>query len=112
MIISQYEEDLILRVAMAEAGNQGVDGMRYVISTIFNRVASDSPDFEDTILEVVTHPYQYSTGYTGTISDDCREALELELQEQIDTDVLWFCSTGWPQWGVPAIHYGGHWFSK
>ena len=111
-IISESDEDLILRVAMAEAGNQGIAGMRYVISTILNRVASDSPDFEDTIFEVVTHPYQYTTGYTGPISEDCREALQLELQEQIDTEILWFNSAGWPAYGERAFKYKDHWFCK
>lgn len=110
--ITEEERDAILCVAMAEAGNQGVNGMRYVISTIMNRVASNSTDFEDTIMGVITHPYQYSTGYAGPISDECREALSLELQEQIDTEILWFSSAGWPQWGTRAFKHKDHWFSK
>lgn len=111
-IVSEADVDLLLRVAMGEAGNQGVDGMRYVISTVLNRVASDSPDFPDTISEVCTQKYQFYTGYTGTISDDCREALRLELQEQINEEVLWFSSSGWPAYGTRALQYKDHYFSK
>lgn len=109
-IISEADADLLLRVAMGEAGNQGIDGMRYVISTILNRV--DDSRFPDTIEKVCTQRYQFYTGYTGSISDDCREALQQELQEQIDTEVKWFCSAGWPAYGVRAFKYGGHWFSR
>ena len=109
-IISEADADLLLRVAMGEAGNQGIDGMRYVISTVLNRV--DDSRFPDTISEVVNQRYQFYTGYSGNISDDCREALAQELQEQIDTEVKWFCSAGWPAYGVRAFKYGGHWFSK
>ena len=110
--VTAEEEDAILRVAMAEAGNQGVDGMRYVISTILNRVASPSPDFEDTILGVINHPWQFTTSYRGPISDECRDALELELQEQIDTEILWFSSAGWPAYGQQAFKYKDHWFTR
>ena len=109
-IVTSEDETLLLKVAMGEAGNQGVDGMRYVISTILNRV--DDSRFPDTISEVVNQRYQFYTGYSGSISDDCREALAAELQEQIDTEILWFSSAGWPQWGTRAFKHKDHWFSK
>ena len=109
-IISEADADLLLRVAMGEAGNQGIDGMRYVISTVLNRV--DDSRFPDTISEVVNQRYQFYTGYSGSISDDCREALAQELQEQIDEDVLWFCSSGWPAYGTRALQYKDHYFSR
>lgn len=109
-IVSEADADLLLRVAMGEAGNQEIDGMRYVISTVLNRV--DDSRFPDTISEVCKQKYQFYTGYTGTISDDCREALQQELQQQINREVLWFSSSGWPAYGTHALQYKDHYFNK
>ena len=108
--ISEADADLLLRVALGQAAYKGIDGMLYVISTVLNRV--DDSRFPDTISEVCTQKYQFYTGYTGSISDDCREALAQELQEQIDTEVKWFCSAGWPAYGTRALQYKDHYFSK
>jgi len=108
--ITQEEKDLILRTAMGEAGNQGEYGMRLVISTIFNRV-NDSR-FPESITKVINQKYQFYTGYQGKISQECIDALEEEMLQQADDQILWFSSAGWPAYGSRAYQYGDHWFSK
>lgn len=55
-----YEEaQELLKIAWCEAGNQGILGQQYVMSTIINRV--NSPDFPDTIHDVIYQPHQYAT---------------------------------------------------
>ena len=47
ILFSESDEDLVKTIAMAEAGNQGPDGMWLVMSVVMNRVESE--DFPDTI---------------------------------------------------------------
>lgn len=107
--ITESERKALLTVAMGEAGNQGTDGMRYVISTVLNRV--DDPDFPNTIEGVIYQKYQFYSGYNGVITDECVKALDAELIEQINKDVLFFCSCGYNAYGTPAFKYKDHWFS-
>lgn len=55
----------LLRVAQAEAGNQGEDGMWLVMSVVFNRRISDT--FPNTIHGVIYEPHQFSTVLNGSI---------------------------------------------
>lgn len=76
-----YEDArLLLEIAQAEAGNQGVDGMWLVMSVVYNRV--HDPEFPDNYHDVIYQPYQfYSQGIGKTeITPECHEALaKLEM---------------------------------
>lgn len=73
------EARLLMKIAQAEAGNQGSDGMWLVMSVVLNRVKS--PDYPDTLKEVIYQPYQFSSVNDGnfdgqeTLSTDTHEAL-------------------------------------
>ena len=72
------EAQLLLKVAEAEAGTEGVDGMWMVLSVIVNRVESE--DFPDTVSEVIYQKNQFATVTNGMIdkiepSDDAHLAL-------------------------------------
>ena len=55
-----YEEaQLLMKIAYCEAGNQGRDGQRYVMSVVLNRVKS--PNYPDSIREVIYQPKQFAT---------------------------------------------------
>lgn len=108
--ITDYERGLLEMVAMNEAGNQGIQGMRYVVSCILNRV--DSSQFPNTIEAVVYQPNQFTTHNLWNISNECKEAVELELQHRSDTRIIFFCSTGYNYYGTPLFRHGGHWFSS
>lgn len=56
----------LLKVAFAEAGNQGEEGMWLVMSVVINRKESDT--FPDTIYEVIHQPHQFSTVSNGSIN--------------------------------------------
>ena len=74
-----YEEaQLLLRVAQAEAGNQGIDGMWLVMSVVLNRVADEA--WPNTIKEVIYQTSQFSSVSDGhfdaaEISPEAHEAL-------------------------------------
>lgn len=55
-----YEEaQELMQIASAEALNQGIDGMRYVMSVVINRV--NSPDYPNDIHSVIYQPHQFYT---------------------------------------------------
>lgn len=71
-----YEDaQLLMKIAQAEAGNQGTDGMWLVMSVVFNRV--NNSEFPDNYHDVIYQPYQfYADGMGKTeISPECHEAL-------------------------------------
>lgn len=55
-----YEEaQELMKIASAEALNQGEDGMRLVMSVIVNRV--NDPDYPNDIYSVIHQPHQFAT---------------------------------------------------
>ena len=55
-----YEEaQELLKIAWCESGNQGIEGQRYVMSVIINRV--NSPDFPNSIHDVIFQEHQFAT---------------------------------------------------
>lgn len=77
------EEEMLLKLGMAEAEGEGAVGIAYVMMVVLNRVESEH--FPNTIQEVIfqTNPIQFSVikpggrYYTTTPNQDCYEALEL-----------------------------------
>ena len=109
--------NLLAAVAEREAGNQGEDGMRYVISTVLNRVRDKR--FPDNVHDVIYQPNQFSVVKTKAFQTavsqprgDCIDAVLLELKEQINTEVLYFNGGGYPSYGTPLFKYKDHYFSK
>lgn len=49
----------LMQIAWCEAGNQGIDGQRLIMSVVLNRVESE--DFPDTIHEVIYQKGQFAT---------------------------------------------------
>lgn len=77
------ESEMLLRVAMAEAEGESVEGKALVMLVVLNRVWSDK--FPDTIEEVIFQPRQFSPVteggryYTTEPNEECYEALELVM---------------------------------
>lgn len=106
-ILTEEEKILIARVVFAEAGSEDLTGKRLIVDTILNRVRDDA--FPSTVKGVVTQSHQYamSSHYT----QECMDAVELEMQGQIDYRVAWFCNSHYLSYGEPAFQHGGHWFN-
>ena len=107
--------ELMAICVMAEAGNQGIDGMRMVCDVILNRV--DSPDFPNTIEGVITQKNQFLSYSDGGMqrrnipSEDCYKACQMELEKRGWPGLLYFRTGGYSQYGTPAFKYGDHYFS-
>lgn len=109
------ELELLAQLVEAEAGNQSFEGKCLVVDVILNRV--ESPDFPDTISEVIFQPGQFSVIKNGAfekagwnMQESDYAAVMCETQLHQNKDVLYFnnCST------VAGKGYkfkvGGHWF--
>ena len=59
--------DLIMRLVVAEAGNQGYDGMRAVAQVIYDRRYNSTYDFGSTFEEIIYADGQFCTPYSGDI---------------------------------------------
>lgn len=76
------ESQMLLKLAMAEAENQGVIGKALVIRVVKNRV--DSEAFPNSIADVIYEPKQFSPVWDGRYDEavpdaECYEALEWVL---------------------------------
>lgn len=77
------DSQMLLKIAMAEAEGESVEGKALVILVVLNRVWSD--DFPGTIEEVIFQPKQFSPVveggryYTTEPNEECYEALELVM---------------------------------
>lgn len=106
--------ELLACCVEAEAGNQDLLGKRMVAGVVLNRVEDE--DWPDSIEEVITQPYQFTTWWNGAIekaepSEETFEAVKLELEERSYPGLYYFCSTGYSQYGTPWKKVGDHYFS-
>ncbi|MDD3369231.1 MAG: cell wall hydrolase [Lachnospiraceae bacterium] len=97
----------------AEAGNQGLTGKRMVAAVILNRV--DSPDYPDTIQEVIEQPYHFASYWDGhmaaaTPTEETYQAVQMELQYRCWPDLLYFTAEGYSSFGTPWGKVGDHYF--
>ena len=78
------DSEMLLKIAMAEAEGESVEGKALVMMVVLNRVWSEG--FPDTVQEVIFQPRQFSViadgGRYWTTEPDagCYEALELVMQ--------------------------------
>lgn len=101
----------------AEASNQDITGRKLVADCVLNRVVSDK--FPDSIHEVIFQENQFSPikdgGYERAKSNWTEEdyiAVLEEWTDQVDYEVVYFCSNGYLPYGTPAYQYGSHFFCK
>lgn len=105
------EDQAILEgIARAEAGNQGVEGMLLVMNVVMNRCERNG----QSISEVVYAPNQFYTAGMCEGNDESFKALMLLMQDvDYSQGAIYFCSTGWNQYGNEHLFkFGDHYFSK
>lgn len=79
--ITEYERTLLINLVANEAGSDWISiyDKACVVACVMNRI--NSPDFPNTIEEVLTQPYQFSgyyasSYYYSTVTDACIEAVD------------------------------------
>ncbi len=116
-IFSAEETELLKKIATAEAGNQGEDGMWMVMSVVINRRGRDP--WPATLKEVVLEPQQFTSVSNGSInkvteySEACERALERILIGDVAPEIIAFEtkeSNELDEYFWPAFTYKGHKF--
>ena len=112
--ITEGERDLLAGIVFAEAKGEDLEGKRYVVDVVLNRV--DSEKFPNDIVGVIFQKNQFWTrGLPKTFDEipaECYEAVDLELEEQLNTEILYFRNKRYHSFGTPVLNHGGHYFSK
>lgn len=111
----EAEIHYLARCVEAEAGNQGLLGKRYVVDVILNRV--DDERFPDTIRGVIDEKNQFEVTSNGMIesvypTEETMRAIELEMNERTDCEILYFRTEHYHSFGTPCFQYNDHYFSK
>lgn len=105
---------ILARLAMAEAEGEGLLGKAAVVRVVLNRM--ESPDFPDTVAEVVFQPNQFCTGKNGRYwevepDEDSYLAVEIVLEgwnNEIVHEALYFESSGRADiWHAQNLEYTG-----
>lgn len=116
--VTEEEFELLANLCRAEAGNQGVLGMRYVVCCVLNR--RDSEDFPDSIREVVFQKRNGRAEFSCTTdgglqrwqaNEESREAVRLELAERSNDKILFFRTGHYHGFGSQLFRYKDHYFS-
>ena len=107
--------ELLAICVEAEAANQGLEGKRLVADVILNRV--DSPEFPNSITEVITQPYHFTSYWDGAMAraeptQETFEAVRMELEHRSNTEILYFTAGEWPEYGTRWKQVGDHYFCK
>lgn len=120
---NEANQSLLLKIAMAEAEGEGIEGKAHVLRVILNRIASEQ--FPDTVREVIYEPKQFQpaseSNWPEIVPDkECQQALDLIILDGWDNTqgALYFEAT---YNGTDTCHtrnldylftYGGHNFYK
>lgn len=115
--ISEKDFKLLCDLVAAEAENQPFEGKRAVVAVVLNRMECGSP-FGDSIEEVIFQRNQFSCISDGRffkayeyVSEEDREAVTSELSERSDTEIIYFQTDRYSDYGTPAHQIGDHFFS-
>lgn len=105
--------DLLCDVVFAESGNQGDKGMRLVADVIINRMRKG-----DTLHSVLTAKNQFSCvsdggakKWRGHEKEKVRKLVQQELANTSNTDVMYFRTGRYSDYGTPLFKYRDHYFS-
>lgn len=64
--LSQEDAEALMKIAYAEAGNQGIEGQLKICEVVYNRVLSD--EWPDSVLEVISQPGQFESYANGSFA--------------------------------------------
>lgn len=115
--ISEDEMHLLACLVYAEAGIEDLHGKRLVVDVVLNRV--DSPRFPNTITDVIFERNQFSTTADGSLdrayreaTQECYDAVALELEGRTDSEVLFFTAGGYNPSCIPMYQHQHHYFGR
>lgn len=115
--LEQYTMDdiyMIARICVSEAEGEPELGKRLVIDTILNRV--DHEKFPNSVMGVVFQKGQYTCTTNGRldrcdIREDFVELVIDEMNNRTNSDVIFFRTTRYSDYGSPLFQVCCHYFS-
>jgi N-acetylmuramoyl-L-alanine amidase len=112
--LSESDIDLIALVTMVEAEGECDEGKRLVIDVILNRY--DSSRFPNTISGVIYARNAFECMWNGRVDrcivrDDIRQLVVEELQSRTNSNIHYFRTNHYHNFGVPVVNVGNHYFS-
>ena len=113
--MSNEEIELIALVTMAEAEGEPEEGKRLVIDTILNRV--DHKRFPNTVSDVIYQKDQFTSIWNGRLnscyaSDYICKLVKEEVESRKDSNVIFFRTSRYSDYGSPMFQVGRHYFSS
>jgi len=107
--LTEYNIQLLARVAMSEAGREPFLGKVAVVTTVLNRCDNWGMSTE----EVVYSPNQYWLGDNGTPSEECFRAVAFAIENRdiFPDDMMYFRKKHYHTFGEPYTQIGAHYFS-
>lgn len=113
-LITMDDAVLIAKLVLAEAEGEPEMGKRLVIDTVLNRL--DSSGFPNTVYDVVYQPYHYDPAWDGRIDlfselDDVFKLVVDEIHNRTNSEVLYFRTDKFHEFGTPMEQVGNHYFS-
>lgn len=108
--LTPEDEKLLMQIAMAEAGNQGVIGKMIVMRCVLNRCEINNAS----VRSIIYAPNQFYTAGMGGWDEECELALLLVASGWDGSKgAVFFCNQGYNDCASePLFRYRGHWFSK
>lgn len=103
--LNEEEKIMLQKIAWAEAGSTGVEGMAMIMQVVMNRV--DDPRFPDNVHDVICAPGQFTPMYDGSynsaqVNASTQAALDLMLSgNDLSQGALYFCT--------PSAYASGNW---
>ena len=114
--ITSSEIELLAHLVRCEAGNQSIEGKRAVVDVILNRI--DSEAFPDNVYDVIYQSGQFACvtdgnweKYANKIDETDYEAIELELANRTNTEIVYFSSQNCANGELVCV-IGDHYFAK
>lgn len=113
-LITMDDAVLIAKLVLAEAEGEPEMGKRLVIDTVLNRLESE--DFPNTVYDVIYQPYHYDPAWDGRIDlfselDNAFKLVVDEIQNRTNSEVLYFRTENYHEFGTPMEKVGNHYFS-
>lgn len=108
---TEYEIWLFVLEGMREGGKLDVDAIQAIDQVILNR--KNSEDYPDTVEGVIYQENQFALHDNGEPNWKCYQAVEnmLASPEAFPTDMYWFNSEHYPNYGYPYTVIDGMYFS-
>lgn len=105
--LNDSEKEVLAKVVHAEAENQDFTGKRLVVDCVLNRV--DCEAYPNHVWGVVLQDGQFVRSETYTQDD--MDAVEKEMEERLDYDVMYFRTKHFHSFGTALFQHGDHFFS-